>query len=52
MISDLLCREYPRKVLKLGVPHDYATNGPYNEILAKYGLDAAGIAASVTGFIK
>ncbi len=52
MISDLLCREYPRKVLKLGIPHDYATSGPYSEILAKYGLDAAGIAASTEAFIK
>lgn len=52
MISDLLCRELPAKVCKLGVPHDYATNGPYNEILAKYGLDAAGICASVAAFVK
>jgi transketolase len=36
-------------VTRLGVPHVYAISGPYRELLAHYGLDAASIAASVTG---
>ncbi|MDR3070053.1 MAG: transketolase family protein [Propionibacteriaceae bacterium] len=38
-------------VLKLGIPHGYATSGPYRQILAQYGLDAAGIAAQVSAFV-
>jgi transketolase len=34
-------------VTRLGIPHDYATSGPYRAVLAHYGLDAEGIAASV-----
>ncbi len=52
MISDLLSAKQPTLVKKLGIPHDYATSGPYDEIMAKYGLDAAGIAASVESFVK
>jgi len=38
-------------VKKLGVPHTYATSGPYQQLLAHYGLDASGIAASVREFV-
>ncbi|MDO4567269.1 MAG: transketolase C-terminal domain-containing protein [Oscillospiraceae bacterium] len=51
-VCELLCEEHPVPVLRLGVPHDYATSGPYDEVLSYYGLDAAGIAASVEGFVK
>jgi transketolase len=37
----------PVPVTKLGIPHEYATSGPYLEVLAHYGLDAAGIANAV-----
>lgn len=37
----------PVPVTKLGIPHDYATSGPYQEILAYYGLNASGIANRV-----
>lgn len=37
----------PTPVTKLGIPHSYATSGPYLELLAHYGLDAAGIATRV-----
>jgi len=39
----------PIPVTKLGVPHQYATSGPYGEILSHYGLDAAGIVRAVLG---
>ncbi|MDO4566927.1 MAG: transketolase C-terminal domain-containing protein, partial [Oscillospiraceae bacterium] len=51
-VCELLCEEHPAPVLRLGVPHDYATSGPYDEVLSYYGLDAAGIAASVESFVK
>ena len=52
MVSDLLSAKLPTLVKKLGIPHDYATSGPYDQIMAKYGLDATGIEASVESFVK
>jgi len=51
-VSDLLAAKLPTAVCKLGIPHTYATSGPYSAILAKYGLDAEGIAASVLRFLN
>ena len=50
MIADLLASECPVRLKKLGIPHDYATSGPYDQILAKYGLNAEGIANSILEF--
>ncbi len=52
MLQEVLSEYLPTPVLKLGIPHDYATSGPYRQVLAHYGLDAAGIAASVEKFIR
>ena len=51
MISDLVCKQYPVKVRKLGIPHDYATSGPYKEILKLYGLDEDSIVNSIREFV-
>lgn len=51
-VSDLLSSSYPVSVCKLGIPNAYATSGPYEEILHKYGLDAEGIARSVAQFVS
>ncbi|MDR1790185.1 MAG: hypothetical protein LBR20_00710 [Propionibacteriaceae bacterium] len=34
-------------VTKLGIPHEYATSGPYLQILSSYGLDAEGITEAI-----
>lgn len=34
-------------IRKIGIPHDYAGNGPYDELLHYYGLDKEGIAAGI-----
>lgn len=52
MVSEVTGSECPVPVLCLGVPKDYATSGPYRDILSYYGLDAAGIAESVKGFVR
>ncbi|GHT64595.1 transketolase [Spirochaetia bacterium] len=52
LVQEVVGEEFPVKVKKLGIPHTYATSGPYDELLAYYGLDAAGIAKSVEGFVK
>jgi len=51
-IQETLSERYPVKVRKLGIPHSYATSGPYKELMAFYGLDAAGIAGSVEAFCE
>ena len=52
MVQELCCEQLPLPVKKLGVPHLYATSGSYRELLAHYGLDAAGIAAGVEAFVQ
>ena len=57
-VQETLCEEdlsslaSPVKVKKLGIPHVYATSGPYKELMQWYGLDAPGIAGSVEAFLK
>ncbi|MDR1965147.1 MAG: transketolase family protein [Synergistaceae bacterium] len=50
-VQEVLSEEFPVRVKKLGVPHAYATSGPYRELLSYYGLDAAGVAKSVEEFV-
>ncbi|GHT52338.1 transketolase [Spirochaetia bacterium] len=52
MVQEIIAEEFPVRVKKLGIPHTYASSGPYDELLAYYGLDAAGIAKSVEDFVK
>lgn len=39
-------------IRKIGVPHDYAANGPYEELIHYYGLDAEGIAVSIKNIVN
>lgn len=39
-------------VKKLGIPHDYATNGDYDDLLEYYHLNARGIAEEIVEFIQ
>jgi transketolase len=52
IIQETVSEEHPVRVKKLGIPHVYATSGPYGELLSYYGLDAAGIAKSVREFCE
>lgn len=52
MVAEVVCENHPVPMKMLGVPKTYATSGPYDELLAYYGLDAAGIAKSVLEFLK
>lgn len=52
MIQESCLSEEPLPMLRLGIPHVYATSGPYQRILAQYGLDADGIAASIEKFVR
>lgn len=52
MVQEVCAETHPVPVRKLGIPHCYATSGPYDELLAYYGLDSSGIAASTQAFVK
>lgn len=51
MVQELCSECLPFAVCKLGLPHVYATSGPYRQVLAHYGLDPQGIAASIERFL-
>lgn len=50
IVAEVCSKTVPVHIKMLGIPKSYATSGPYNDILAYYGLDAAGIANSVLDF--
>jgi transketolase len=50
IVQEIVGEEHPVRVKKLGIPHTYAASGPYRDLLAYYGLDAAGIAKSIEEF--
>ena len=35
-----------------GIPHCYASNGPYDELMAYYKLDADGVYGGIKEFLK
>jgi len=52
LVSEVCSSECPVPVKRLGVPKTYATSGPYEALLAYYGLDEAGIVQSVKEFLN
>ena len=52
MVQEVCAETLPVPVMKIGIPHNYATTGPYDELLSYYGLDADGIEKSVLTFLK
>lgn len=51
IVSELCVRNNPVPVKMLGVKHEYAATGSYEELLSYYGLDACGITKSVKSFL-
>ncbi len=47
MVAEVCAAKSPVPVKMLGVPKVYAASGPYDELMALYGLDAKGIADAV-----
>jgi len=52
IVQEVCAETTPVSVLKIGMPHIYATSGPYDELLSYYGLDSSGIEKSVQAFVK
>lgn len=52
LVTELMSETPNVIVRRHGIPKCYATNGPYDEILAYYDLDAAGIEKTIRKFIN
>ena len=50
-VCDALAESLPTPVKKLGMQDVFGESGPANELIAKYGLDAQGVYASVKSFL-
>lgn len=50
-VCDVLCENYPVKVKKIGINDVFGESGPAVELVAKYGLDGAGIYKTVKEFL-
>ncbi|MBQ3879405.1 MAG: transketolase [Oscillospiraceae bacterium] len=51
MVAEVLAENCPTPMKLHGVPKEYATSGPYNELLHYYKLDAEGIAGTALSFL-
>ncbi len=51
-IAELCSREYPVRMKMIGIGDQYASNGPYEELLGKYGLQPDQIKESVINFLN
>jgi transketolase len=52
IVSEVLSSNYPTRVKRIGIPKVFASSGPYEELLAYYGLDAQGIESKTIGFLS
>ena len=52
IVQEICAETTPVPVKKIGIPHDYAISGPYDEVLSYYGLDAEGIKKTSLEFLK
>ena len=50
-VCELLAEKYPVPVCRIGINDVFGESGPAKELIAKYGLDAAGIYKSVKAFL-
>ncbi len=50
-VAEVLAEKQPAKLLRIGVEDTFGESGPAVKLLAKYGLDAAGIYSKVKGFL-
>ena len=51
-VCDLLCEACPTPVKKIGVNDVFGESGPALDLLAKFGLDGAGVAEAIEGFVR
>ena len=51
-VAELCSQEYPVRIKMIGIGDHYAGNGPYEELLGKYGLQPEQIRQTVISFLK
>lgn len=51
-IAEICSQEYPAKMKMIGIGDSYASNGPYEELLGKYGLQPDQIKNTVIKFLS
>jgi transketolase len=51
-VAEVLARECPAPMRMIGVDDQFGGNGPYEELLGLYGLQANQIAKTVKGFLR
>lgn len=52
LVAEVCAENYPVPIKMHGVPKEYATSGPYDELLHYYKLDAEGIEETALAFLK
>lgn len=52
IVAELCSEEYPAKMKMIGIGDFYASNGPYEELLGKYGLQPENIKETVIQFLN
>lgn len=51
-VAELCSQEHPVKIKMIGLPDQYASNGPYEELLGKYGLQSDQICETIIKFLN
>jgi len=51
-VAELLATTHPVPLDIIGIPHDFVSSGPYEDVLAHCGLDAASIADRIDEFTR
>ena len=51
-VAELCSQEHPVKMKMIGLPDQYASNGPYEELLGKYGLQSDQICETIIKFLN
>jgi transketolase len=50
-VCDVLSEKLPTRVMKIGINDTFGESGPAKELIVKYGIDGASIAAKVKAFM-
>lgn len=52
IVAEVVCQNHPVPVKMVGADDQFASNGPYEDLLSLYNLHPEGIAAEVEAFVK
>jgi transketolase len=52
IVSEICSQEFPAKIKMIGIGDFYASNGPYEQLLGKYGLQPDQICETIIRFLN